>query len=150
MCHAVAIQIRSNNLNSNDVPTISTLLACCQGLATMEKGTSTIRLIHFTLREYLYTHPSLFDRAHSAIAEACLTYLNFPHVKDRSAGPSFDPRSTPFLKYSSLYWGTHMRMELSDRAKTFALELLDQFDSHISSKLLWESISGKVLFRTFP
>ena len=36
-----------------------------------------------------------------------------------------------------------MRMDLSDRSKTFALQLLDQFDGHISAKLLWESIKGK-------
>ena len=34
-----------------------------------------------------------------------------------------------------------MRMELSDRAKTFALQLLGQFDSHISAKTLWNSIN---------
>ena len=49
MCHAIAIRIGSIDLRSDDVPTISTLLGCCQGLATIEKGTSTIRLIHFTL-----------------------------------------------------------------------------------------------------
>jgi len=38
-----------------------------------------------------------------------------------------------------------MRIELSDCATPFALELLDQFDSHISAKSLWGSIS-----RGFP
>jgi len=146
ICHAVAIQIGSNNLNDDDIPAISTLLECCQGLVNMEKGASTIRLIHFTLQEYLYTHPDISDRAHSTMAEVCLTYLNFQRVKDLSTGP--DPQRTPFLKYSSLYWGAHMRLELSDRAKTFALQLLDQFDSHISAKFLWESI-GKVFFKGY-
>ena len=141
ICHAVAIRIGSNDLNYNDIPEISTLLSCCQGLITIDLGTSTVRLIHFTLREYLYAHPGLSDRAHSTMAETCLTYLNFQHVKDLAAGPFPDPRGTPFLEYSSLYWGTHMRVA-SDRAKEFALQLLDQFDSHISAKLLWKSING--------
>ena len=143
ICHAIAIRIGSNDLNSDDIPAISTLLGCCQGLVTMEKGASTVRLIHFTLQEFLYTHPDTFDRAHSTMAETCLTYLNFQRVRDLSTDP--DPQSTPFLEYSSLYWGTHMRMEFSDRAKTFALQLLGQFDSHISAKFLWESMSNKVL-----
>ena len=134
ICHAIAIRIGSNDLNSDDIPAISTLLGCCQGLVTMEKGASTVRLIHFTLQEFLYTHPDIFDRAHSTMAETCLTYLNFQRVKDLSAGP--DLRSIPFLEYSSLYWGIHMQMELSDRAKTFALQLLGQFPSHISAKFL--------------
>jgi len=34
-----------------------------------------------------------------------------------------------------------MRMELSDRAIAYALQLLAQFDSHISAKTLWKSIN---------
>ena len=150
ICHAIAIRIGSNDLNSDDIPAISTLLSCCQGLATIEKGTSAIRLVHVTLQEYLCTHPDLFDRAHSTMAETCLTYLNFPRVKDLLAGPFPDPRDTPFLQYSSLYWGIHMRMEVTNRAKALALQILDQFAGHISAKFLWESIGRDLVRREFP
>jgi len=141
ICHALAVRIGSKDINSDNIPAIPTLLSCCQGLVTMDKGTSTVRLIHYTLQEYLCTHPDLFNRAHSTVAETCLTYLNFQSIKDLSADSSPDPRDTPFLKYASLYWGTHLRMELSDHAKTLALELLDRFDSHISANSLWHSVS---------
>ena len=140
LCHAIAIQIGSNDLNSDDIPAISTLLDCCQGLVTVDKGASNVRLIHFTLQEHLCAHPDIFDRAHSTMAEICLTYLNSQRIKDLPADTSPDSQCTPFLKYSSLYWGTHMRMEISDLAKALALELLDQFDSHISAEILWDSI----------
>ena len=140
ICHASAIQIESNNLDNNDIPTISTLLDCCQGLVTVDKSASTVRLIHFTLQEHLSTHPDFFGRAHSTMAETCLTYLNSQNSKDLPAAPSPNLRDTPFLEYSSLYWGTHMRIEHSDRANAFALQLLGQFDSHISAKYLWKSI----------
>ena len=61
ICHAIAIRIGSNDLDNDDIPVISTLLGCCQGLVTMDQGSSTLRLIHFTLKEYLCTHPDLFD-----------------------------------------------------------------------------------------
>ena len=141
ICHTIATQIGWNGLDSDDIPPISTLLGFCQGLIIIDKDTSTVKLIHFTLQEYLCTHPNIFDKAHSTMAETCLTYLNFQHIKDLSADPSPDPRSTPFLEYSSLYWGTHMRMELSDRAKVSALQLLDRFDSHAAANVLWNSIS---------
>jgi len=125
ICHALAIQIGSSDLGSDDIPAISTSLGCCQGLVTVDKGASTVRLIHFTIQEYLCTLPD-FVRAHSTIAETCLTYLNSRHVKDLSTDSTPDPRGTPFLEYSSLYWGgAHMRMELSDLVKEFALQLLD-------------------------
>ena len=148
ICYAIAIQIGSNDLDNDDIPPISTLLDYCQGLVTIDKGTSTIRLIHFTLQEYLSTRSDLFDGAHSTMAEVCLTYLNFQHIKNLSASPSRDLQSTPFLEYSSLYWGTHMQMKPTDLAKKFALQLLDQFDSHIAAKVLWNSISGE--FTTGP
>ena len=140
LCHAIAIRIGSHDLDNDDIPTISTLLGFCQGLVTVDKGGSSVRLIHFTLQEHLRTHPDLFDKAHSTMAETCLTYLNFQHVKDLPASLPPDPRDTPFLKYSSLHWGTHMRIELSDRAVTLALQLLDRFNSHISAECLWKSI----------
>jgi len=150
ICQAVAIQIGSDHFDYDDTPAASTLLSCCQGLATIEKGTSTVRLIHFTLQEHLSTHPDLFDRAHATMAETCLTYLNFQLVNDLPASPPPNPRDTPFLEYSSIYWGTHMRLELSDLAESLALKLLDQFDSHISAKFLWDSIRKKLLSEGLP
>jgi len=43
--------------NIDNVPSIGTLLACCQGLVAIHKEASSIRLIHFTLQEYLRAHP---------------------------------------------------------------------------------------------
>ena len=76
LCHALAVEIGSPNLNMDNVPSTSTLLACCQGLVVVEKEASTVRLIHVTLQEYLRAHLDLFGPAHSTIAEICLTYLN--------------------------------------------------------------------------
>jgi len=139
ICHALAVEIGSTNMKTNNVPSIRTVLGCCQGLAVVDAGSSTIRLIHFTLKEYLARHADLFDRPHSKIAETCLTYLNFRAIKDLSASPSLDLRVTPFLRYSSLYWGTHMRMEFSDHSRYLALDLLEQCGNHIFTQLLWKS-----------
>jgi len=141
ICHALAVEIGSTGINVNNIPSIRTVLSCCQGLAAVNDGSSTIRLIHFTLKQYLSHHPDLFDKPHSKIAETCLTYLNFQAIKDLSASPSRDPRGTPFLRYASLYWGIHMRMELSDRPRHLAQELLDQYDNHVAAEQLWGSVN---------
>ena len=108
LCHALGAEIGAADLDGDNVPSIGTLLACCQGLVTVDKEASTVRLIHFTLQENLQAHAELFDRAHSAMAEACLSYLNSRQVKALSR-LSGDFRGTPFLEYSSLYWGMHAK-----------------------------------------
>jgi len=155
LCHALGVEIGSADLDADKVPSIGTLLACCQGLVAIDKEASTVRLIHFTLQEYLHAHPELFDRPHSTMAEICLSYLNSSQVKALSSSPPSDTQSmsssedppsecdytplysdTPFLKYSSLYWGRHANRNLSDCAKKLALKLFDDYSNHISTGVL--------------
>ena len=152
LCHALAVEIGSPNLNTENVPSIGTVLACCQGLIVVEKETSRVRLIHFTLQEYLRAHPDIFNAAHSAMAETCLSYLNSQQVKAISTNTQHPPHfkhspeywavaipTTPFLEYSSLYWGVHAKRDLSDCAKQLALTLFDDYNSHISTEILLEA-----------
>jgi len=136
LCHALAVEIGSPNLNTDNVPSIGTLLACCQGLIVVEKEASAVRLIHFTLQEYLRAHPDLFGPVHSTIAETCLSYLNSQQVKALSTSLSPDLLDTPFLEYSSLYWGVHAKRDLSHRAKLLVLELFDDYNNQMSTKIL--------------
>ena len=138
LCHALAVEIGSPNLNADGVPSIGTLLSCCQGLIGVDKEASTVRLIHFTLQEYLRAHPEIFGTVHSTMAETCLSYLNSQEARALSTSISPDLQSTPFLEYSSLYWGIHARRDLSDCAKHLALKLFD-CSNHISTKILLEA-----------
>ena len=139
LCHALAVEIGSPDINTDNVPSIGTLLTCCQGLVTVDKEASTVRLIHFTLQEYLRAHPELFGRAHSTIAETCLSYLNSRKIRTLSSSPSPDLQDTPFLEYSSLCWGMHAKRDLSEYAKLLALKLFNDQSNHISSKILLEA-----------
>jgi len=142
LCHALAVEIGSADFNPENVALIATLLGCCQGLITVDKEASIVRLIHHTLQEYLSSYPDLFATAHSTIAETCLTYLNSQRVKKLPSYPLPDDRSMPFLKYSSRHWGTHAKREFSDRAMTLALELLSQYESHVSATSFLEQSWG--------
>ena len=140
LCHALGVEIGSTHFNNDNVPATETLLACCQGLITLDKEASTFRLMHHTLREYLCDHRSLFPHAQSVMAETCLTYLNSDQSKALPVKPQPDLSSMPFLKYCSRHWGTHARRELSDRARSLAMELLYQYENHVTAKSLPEQI----------
>ena len=136
LCHALAVEIGSPNFNIDNVPSIGTLLSCCQGLIVVDKKASVVRLIHFTLQEYLRAHLKLFSTAHSTMAETCLSYLNSQQVKALSTIPSLDLQSTPFLEYSSVYWGAHANRDLSDCAKLLALKLFNDCSNQVPTEVL--------------
>jgi len=138
LCHALAVEIGETDFDPENVPLIGTLLDCCQGLIRVDAEASVVRLIHYTVQEYLCNHPGLFGKPHSILAETCLTYLNSHYVKSLTPD-SFPVHNTiPFLKYSARYWGTHANKDLSDNVKTLALNLLNRYESHISAVSLLE------------
>jgi len=138
LCHALAIELGSTEFNGDNVPSMSTLVGCCQGLITVDEEASTVRLIHFTLQEYLSTSREIFSTPHSTMAEICLTYLNSEQVKAVPANQSLGTLNMPFLKYCSLYWGVHAKRELSYYGRSLALQLLQECDGHISIKSFLE------------
>ena len=42
LCHALAIELGSTNFNADNVPSMLTLLSCCQGLITVDEEASTV------------------------------------------------------------------------------------------------------------
>ena len=138
LCHALGVEIGSGDLDPENVPALRTVLSSCLGLITVEGSfLPTIRLAHFTLKEYLSGDPTLFHSPHSAIAEVCLTYLNFGFVRDLSPRLRCAPSTTPLLEYASVHWWRHTRREVTESIKILALRLLDRFDEHISVQLLY-------------
>jgi len=65
LSHSLAVEIGSTDLNPERIPSVETLLNCYLGLLIIDREASTVRLIHFTLQEYLYTYPNLFGPTHS-------------------------------------------------------------------------------------
>ena len=107
------------DIHDDNVPSITTLLAFCKGIVTVDKKASTLRLVDFTLSEYLQALPEHFDRPHAAMAETCLSYLNSHQVKVllyNSSPNDLHLQDTAFLEYSSVYWGVHAKGDISDRA----------------------------------
>src|SRR5205807_2524010 len=136
LCHALGVEIGSADLDPENVPALRTLLASSLGLVTVEASSSTVRLVHFTLQEHLSSDTTLFHNPHSAIAEVCLTYLNFGCVWDLSPTLHVAPSRTPLLEYASCYWGQHTRRHMTENVKVLALRLLDGFDRHVSARLM--------------
>ena len=136
LCHALGVEEGSTELNIRNTPAIETLLACSLGLVTVEKSSSTFRLVHYTLQEYLSHNSNLFHKPNAVMAEVCLTYLNFHQVRGISPTLRSVPPTVPFVEYASCHWGTHASRETTESVRRLASKLLDGYDRHISSKIL--------------
>ena len=141
LCHALAVDLQSTDMDPEGIRPQDTVIGSCLGLAVIDAETSTVRLIHYTLQEYLSRH-SIFPDAHKVLGQACLVYLNYEKVKGLPAKGVLNLGAMPFLTYSSLYWGRHAKVELSDGAKSIALELLNRVGNHISATLLVKEIES--------
>ncbi|OCK74412.1 purine and uridine phosphorylase, partial [Lepidopterella palustris CBS 459.81] len=123
LLEACAIREDDHNLDTRGFPSRGTFLDCCLGLAVIEKETSTVRLVHFTLQEYFKTKDQILaqkiQEGHDAIARACLTYLMFRSVttntspqalldSNRSEAETRTP-SYFLLDYAACQWGHHVR-----------------------------------------
>ena len=153
LCHALGVQIGSTCPNPDKIPSIQTLLASCLGLVVVDREESAVRLVHFTLQEYLNSRSEMFQNSYAVMAEVCLTYLNFDCIKklrpaprithpmlhmNEQSSPALDDalQKYPFLEHASRFWGPYARNETTQGIKSLALQLLNEFDSHISAHLL--------------
>jgi len=136
LCHALGVETGAADLDPENAPALRTVLSSCLGLVTVKASSSTVRPVHFTLQEHLSRDATLFHSPHSKIAEVCLTYLNFEHIRDLPPTLCSAPATTPLLEYASVYWGTHARKGMTENIKMLALKLFDNFDEHISAQLL--------------
>ena len=136
LCHALGVEIGSTDPNPENIPSIQALLASCLGLVTVDMEESAVRLVHFTLQEYLNSHSEMFQNPYAVMAEVCLTYLNFDCIMELSPTLDDAPQKYPFLRHASRCWGYYARKEITACAKSLALQLLQGFDNHISAMLL--------------
>jgi len=139
--HAVAIQLGSKDLDPENICPPDAVLRSCLGLVVINEEGATVRLIHYTLQEYLRL-PYILPTAHNTLALTCLAYLNYDQVKRFPPDKVPSLRDMPFIDYSSLYWGVHAKEGLSDGVESLALELLNRYDIHISATLLFNRIQS--------
>ena len=67
---ALSIQLESTGPDEEFVPSIPCILECCLGLVVVDEHADVVRLVHFSLQEYLQTH--ILTMYHSGLEELAL------------------------------------------------------------------------------
>lgn len=81
LCQALATEIGESQPDEDNLLHAKHIVDCCFGLIVIEGQSSSVRLVHYTLQDYLqsrYQGRSAEDE--TEIARICLTYLCFDEV----------------------------------------------------------------------
>ena len=112
LLYFLAIKDGDKFLDLDGVPIRKSLLNCCQGLALIDQETSTARLVHYSLEEYLSRQDEIFGHTkvawQSKIARTCLTFLKFPSRRAEATIEESGGTKT-LLLYAARQWGHHLR-----------------------------------------
>ena len=125
---SLAIRDGDASFNPRGIPIRETLLNCCHGLAVVDQETSTVRLVHYSLQEYLSRQDRIlgFTKVewHMKMAHTCLTFLKFPSVTAGEA-PEQNSSTVTLLSYAATQWGHHLRR--SDHSSDATMELAKEY-----------------------
>ena len=128
--HALALRPGDKSLNSDDILAVRTIIDSCFGLLEVERDSNTIRLVHFSLEEYLQSQDhDLFENANLTILRTCLQYMSMNSVKPLPFKNRTDfakeVKGLPFLEYACLEWGFHAKLVPVSQYEDLVLPLLE-------------------------
>lgn len=108
--HALSVRAGMTELDKDFLPQIEILGSICAGLVLVDRNSNTIRLVHYTARDYFQRMRS-FPNAQTDITVTCVRYLSFNTfaVGCCSTEKEFRERLrlNPLYDYASRNWGHH-------------------------------------------
>ena len=142
--HALAVKPGMKSFDSDRLPPTKTLVDVCAGLVIVEEQSNTVRLVHYTLQEFLQSHLGRLRNANIHVAQVCLDYLLFDDF-DRDVR-SFDElerlrENMPFLSYAANHWGYHVSGKLCECADTIQSKILVLLSKSSRVELIFRLIS---------
>ncbi len=125
----LAIKSSERSLNKRNRPSQRLVLECCFGLVTLDEESSVIRLVHYSVQEYLLEHRAgIFPSGEELVAEKCLRYLLCNAFSTGSCPDQGTIEACltdyPFSRYACCYWGHHVRDAASGKLEQLAIEFL--------------------------
>lgn len=129
--HALATRLSDTELDQDNMVSPRVIVESCLGLLVIEQDSSAIRLVHFSLQEYLQSHrQDLFPDGDLTLAATCLTYSNFSSILDgfQAYRPDFARlvQNYPLLAYSCSHWGHHAVLSMTPTIRELAMAYLSE------------------------
>lgn len=146
---ALSIQPHSTGLDSDFVSPMSCILECCLGLVIVDGHAQAVRLVHFSLQEYLRTHipKDYYSSGLEELALDCFTYCSF---HDFSQSPCANGegivarlRQYPLLAYFAAHWRAHtLACSDSPRVQAALIDLLSSDPHRANLSQMFRFVGG--------
>ena len=129
LSEALAVKPGNASLNPRRRPSQNTMIECCMGLVTVDRESSSIRLVHYALQEFFRNQrEEIFPSGEEELAEVCITYLFFDDFIhgccEDAAAIERSMEDFPLLRYASSYLAYHVQLSHCDRIDGLALKFL--------------------------
>ncbi|KAK5056661.1 hypothetical protein LTR84_012193 [Exophiala bonariae] len=129
--HALAVEIGDKEFYPDAIVESSHLISICCGLVAVGEGSRLIRLVHYTLEEYLSERKhELFPDYADEMTRVCLTYLGFGNF---AMGPAPDDSAMKarlveykFFEYAATSWGKYASQAQDPETLAHICDLLGQ------------------------
>ncbi len=133
---ALAVEDESSELDEDNLPDMSEIIAVCAGLVIIDEKSDVIRLVHYTAHDYFERTTSVWAPiAEEMIAKTCLTYLSFGSVFEscsnfmarKGSTGVYDIlcRDNVLVRYAARYWGYHAENCWTDSVEKRVLRFLE-------------------------
>lgn len=141
---ALSIELGETRLDRSGCPEAELLLDVCCGLVSVDGQDNVIRLVHYSLQQYLEENwKNDVPRARWGVAATCLTYLMLDdfspeavECRETQMQTQYRSSSLPtrsqwqqshkFFSYAASYWGEHVRGRLEIELEALILQFFDQ------------------------
>ncbi|KAL8754351.1 MAG: hypothetical protein Q9184_005137 [Pyrenodesmia sp. 2 TL-2023] len=151
LCDALAITTKQelNFVDSTFRPAQRRLINACHGLITVDEKSQAVRLVHFSVYEYLCrSEPHAFPEAEQALARLCIRYQLFEPFVSGCCSSEDEIierlKKYPLLAYAARNWGTHVANGGDPGVNQLALEFLQARKPLASSQQIWQYTQGRV------
>ncbi|KAJ7487830.1 ankyrin repeat-containing domain protein [Mycena latifolia] len=107
---ALAVEPGDTTFDGDNILDADIMLSVCAGLVVIDQTDHIVRLVHYTVQEYLdHIQSSRFPQAQVDITATCLTYLSFDIFENLSRWPNRYTlhKERPFFPYAAEYCLTH-------------------------------------------
>ncbi|KAJ7205719.1 ankyrin repeat-containing domain protein [Mycena pura] len=144
LMEALAVEPGSAELDPENLLDTDSILSVCAGLVVIHEEDDTIRLVHYTMQNYLEQRQTKeFPHASTNITMTCMTYLSFDIFgkKVYRDNPQTLFSAHPFLNYAVEYCLIHARGDPEERIQ-------ENIVSFLRNCSIWRELWNRTNFPT--